>query len=118
MSKAKAFAAWKRLNAEDRDSLAVSIPAFVAFCRKDPTYRPVHMVRFITERRFEGFVGANRATAASPEQWQQRLEYGRQRRTWSSSEWGPMPGAPKCLVPAELIQPGDGEGWSEWSKAA
>jgi hypothetical protein len=118
MSKAKAFAAWKSLSAEDRNSLAASIPAFNAYCRKDPTYRPVHLVRFITERRFDGFVGAARAKAASREDWTKRLNFGRTRKQWSTGEWGPAPGAADCLVPAELIQPGDGEGWTEWSKAA
>lgn len=55
MSKAKAFEAWKRLNDQDRQSLRASIPHFQAYCRHDATYRPVHMVRFITDRRFDGF---------------------------------------------------------------
>jgi len=54
MSKAEALAAWQRLGEEDRQQAVASIPSFVAFCRKDPTYRPIHACRFLTKRRFEG----------------------------------------------------------------
>jgi uncharacterized protein YdaU (DUF1376 family) len=54
MSKAEALAAWQGLGEEDRQQAVASIPSFVAFCRKDPTYRPIHACRFLTKRRFEG----------------------------------------------------------------
>jgi len=53
-SKAEALAAWQRLGEEDRKQAIASVPAFVAYCQKDPTYRPIHACRFLTKRRFEG----------------------------------------------------------------
>lgn len=47
--------------------------------------------------------------------WEKRIVYARQRRQWSSTKWGPFPGQPDCRVPAYLLQPGDGDGWTEWS---
>ena len=113
MSKLKAFNAWSKLSAEDRAKVAAAIPAFVAFCRKDPTYRPVHMVRFITERRFDGFAEMDAPRLGTTEDWVKRLKYGRDLRTWSTPQWGPMPGLPGCKVPPDLLAAGDGAGWSE-----
>lgn len=110
MSKAKAFGAWAKLDAGDRTKVLAGIPAFVAFCRKDPTYRPVHMVRFISERRFDGFAPAT-AQEATAADWRKRLIYARARSIWASAEWGPMPGRDGCLVPAEHLAEGDGDGW-------
>jgi uncharacterized protein YdaU (DUF1376 family) len=117
MSKVKAFGAWAKLDPADRQRVVAAIPGFVAFCNKDKTYRPLHMVRFINERRFDNFTGEGRAKLTTVEDWQKRLGYARQQHTWSSSEWGPCPGDAGCLVPQELLQAGDGNGWAEWKKA-
>lgn len=117
MSKAKGFAAWAKLDVEDHGRVFASIPAFVAYCRKHPDYRPVHMVRYITDRRFDGFMADAGEPATGPD-WPKRLAYARANRRWSSSEWGPLPGMTGCAVPDELIQPGDGDGWSEWTRGA
>jgi hypothetical protein len=55
MSKKKAFDQWKRLAPADREAAKNAIPGFKDYCRKHPTYRPVHAERFLSERRFEGF---------------------------------------------------------------
>ena len=113
MSKADAFKAWSRLDEQDRAALAASIPAFKAYCTANPTYRPVHMVRYITSRRFDGFQPAACAnpTAVDDRRWQSRLQLARNERTWSEAEWGPPPGAPDCQAPSHLLQPNDGRGW-------
>lgn len=118
MSKFRAHAAWRKLDAEDRAAVAAAIPGFVAFCRKDQTYRPVHFVKFITDRRFDGFVGEQRAKLATVDDWTKRLAYARENRKWSTSDWGPAPGADGCLVPRELLLPADGIGWDEWKRAS
>jgi len=63
MSKAKAGAAFDKLEDEDQDSAIRSIPAFRAYCAQHPDYRPVHAVRYITDRRFDGFIKAADAEA-------------------------------------------------------
>jgi hypothetical protein len=64
MSKAKAGAHWAKLSPEDRALAIAAIPGFREHCRKNPTYRAVHAVRFLSERRFEGFTSS---AAADPE---------------------------------------------------
>lgn len=58
------------------------------------------------------------SSESSDEQWSKRLIYARKERVWSTSEWGAPPGAPGCRVPRQLVEPGDGDGWKEWVKAA
>ncbi len=55
MSKSKAAAIWAKLDAEDRERAQASVPEFRAFCAKDKTYRVIHAVRYLSERRFDGF---------------------------------------------------------------
>ena len=55
MSKLKAFEKWRRLPAADRAAASAALPAFRAHCAKNPTYRPVHAERFLSQRRFDGF---------------------------------------------------------------
>jgi hypothetical protein len=50
----------------------------------------------------------NPIEAASPAQpvgdkWKSRLESLRASRFWNSTDWGPRPGKPGCLVPADLL---------------
>jgi hypothetical protein len=117
MSKSKALTAWRRLTAEDRALVLPSLPSFNAYCRKDPTYRPVHFVRYLSERRFEGFAPLP-AAAPTDADWLKRLGVARSNRTWSTANWGPKPGEAGCMIPAGLIQPGDGEGWREYQGEA
>jgi hypothetical protein len=57
MSKKRAFVQWKRLGETDRVAARAAIPGFRDYCRKNPTYRPVHAERFLSQRRFDGFTG-------------------------------------------------------------
>ncbi|OCX17608.1 hypothetical protein QV13_12695 [Mesorhizobium hungaricum] len=52
------------------------------------------------------------------ERWAKRLRLARERLQWSTAEWGPAPGILGSRVPQNLIQPGDGQGWSEWKSEA
>jgi hypothetical protein len=66
MSKMKTFEKWQRLTAADRALAHAAVPAFRAHCAKDPTYRPVHAERFLSQRRFDGFNEESRRGAAKP----------------------------------------------------
>jgi ribosomal protein L12E/L44/L45/RPP1/RPP2 len=67
MSKTKAFEKWRRLSPPDRAAAHAAVPAFRAHCAKDLTYRPVHAERFLSQRRFDGFVEAAKAAAPNPD---------------------------------------------------
>lgn len=58
MSKKEAATAWMRLPPDDRQMAIDAIPRFRSFCAKQPTYRPVHACRFLSQRRFEGHMSA------------------------------------------------------------
>ncbi len=114
MSKADAARAWDRLAAEDRAAAIAAIPGFVAFCRKDATYRPVHAVRFLTGRRFEGFLAAKDRAAKSGIGPFLEVKPGCvvleatlvdviRRGEWIDT-WGPGIGKPGCGVPERLIE--------------
>jgi hypothetical protein len=55
MSKKRALEQWEKLSQAEREAARQAIPAFKDYCRKHPTYRPVHAERFLSQRRFEGF---------------------------------------------------------------
>lgn len=55
MSKKAALEAWQRLPEEDRAAAMAAITPFRQHCAQHPDYRPVHAVRFIQQRRFDGF---------------------------------------------------------------
>lgn len=58
MSKLMASKEWAKLSEDDRRAAIAAVPAFKAYCSKDKTYRPLHAVRFLSQRRFEGFAPA------------------------------------------------------------
>lgn len=119
MSKKEAFEKWKRLSPEDRDVVTRAIPKFVSYCTQNPTYRPVHMCRFISQRRFDGFAPKIHADyLADDERWNKRLKAARLKSLWASKEWGPPPGQAGCCVPGHLLIEGDGAEWVEWVAAA
>lgn len=49
--------------------------------------------------------------------WRKRLEAARRLQQWDV-KWGPPPRQIGCIVPDELLEPGDGQGWSEWRAAS
>lgn len=58
---------------------------------------------------------ANPAFGPGPRGWESVLFVARNNEDWDSKIWGPKPGLPGCLVPAELLKPTDGVGWREWN---
>ena len=45
--------------------------------------------------------------------WRHRLDTSRKLGQWDV-KWGPMPGQPGCLAPQQLLEAGDGDGWTDW----
>jgi hypothetical protein len=65
MSKLEASKAWDKLSPEDQQAATASIPAFkVWVAQQGQTYRVVHAVRFLSQRRFDGFKPAVESTEA------------------------------------------------------
>lgn len=66
MSKKQAAAQFGRLSADDKRAAIDSLPAFRLYCQQNPTYRPVHAERYLSQRRFDGFLeGARKLGAMS-----------------------------------------------------
>lgn len=86
MSKKEAYSAWSKLSEEDQDICFESVPAFRLKCEGDHQYRPVHLVRYISQRRFDGFVelarkwAARQAAQKSPQDQYADLEIPQQLR--------------------------------------
>jgi hypothetical protein len=88
---------------------------------EDPRFTPQAITWLNQERWTEHPSGTNGADAppsriADSAEWGRRLIVGRQRKQWPRDVWGPAPGETGCLVPPELIQPGDGVDWIEWRR--
>ena len=60
-------------------------------------------------------VGVNVASVMAT--WRHRLDTSRKLGQWDV-KWGPMPGQPGCLAPQQLLEAGDGDGWTEWRPAS
>ncbi|MGB3897022.1 MAG: helix-turn-helix domain-containing protein [Mesorhizobium sp.] len=117
MSKPKALAGWKKLTEAERVACHQAVPAYRSFLASKRDHPTMHASTFINERRFEGFV--EQAAASAPrtvttEDWTKRLAFARQNGKWHVAAWGPMPGQTECHVPANLLQPSDGQSWAEW----
>lgn len=56
MSKKLAFTRWGKLDDADRIAAKDALSAFKDYCRKNPSYRPVHAERYLSQRRFDGFI--------------------------------------------------------------
>lgn len=117
MSKAEALPAWNKLNAEERGQVLPSIAPYRAYLATKPNLETVHFCRYLSKRRFEGFAGVGVTELETPTLWQKRLGHARTRNEWFASKWGPCPGTVGCRVPADLLEPGDGNGWQD-KKAA
>ncbi len=119
MSKKEAFDAWKKLGPDDRAACIAAIPGYVAFLKTKPDLETIHACRFISKRRFDGYnLSAATVVTVDEKTWRSRLRYGRRLGKWSVSDWGPLPGADGCRVPAHLLENGDGDGWTEMERAA
>ncbi|MEN6549141.1 MAG: hypothetical protein ABFE07_24110 [Armatimonadia bacterium] len=64
MSKKGAAAQFARLSEEDRAAVMQSLPAFRRYCQQKPDYRPVHAERYLSQRRFDGFLEAAKRLSA------------------------------------------------------
>jgi hypothetical protein len=58
MSKKLAFEAFARLPDDDQDKAIAGVPAYKSYLASKPDMPAVHAVRFITQRRFDGFADA------------------------------------------------------------
>lgn len=58
MSKKEAWQAWQALNAEDKQNALRSLASFRSYCARNADYRPIHAVRYLRNRRFEGHLEA------------------------------------------------------------
>ena len=117
MSKSKALAGWNKLTEAERKACHQAVPAYRTFLASKPDHPTMHATTFINERRFEGFAEQAAATApkaVTDDDWQKRLAYARDKRQWHVEAWGPFPSHPGCRVPANLLQPTDGQNWAEW----
>lgn len=109
MSKKEAFDAWKRLDDGDRTAVMASVPAFRAYCSKNPDYRPIHLCRYIQKRRFEGHGGVTvPKTAHRPAGWPSNMPDPEAAfLAWSNGHWprawGFPPDDPSCAVPADVL---------------
>jgi len=89
-------------------------PAIKALVAKTPKgeIRSWHyFVKAIERERSERPSAPPASTPEAP--WPDRLATARQRKQWPK-KWGPPPNQPGCEVPAELVRPDDGKGWTEW----
>lgn len=64
MSKIEAGKQWERMSDADRRLAIDSIPAFKVYCASHTDYRPVHANRYLSQRRFDGFVKVAQETAS------------------------------------------------------
>lgn len=120
MSKAEAFAEWRKLGETDQVACVAAVPGYIAYLKSKPWQQTIDACRFISKRRFDGYatVPGEAAAAVDDDRWQKRLRYSRKESMWPVASWGPAPGKPGCLVPPALLESGDGEGWAEMEKAA
>lgn len=68
MAKVEAFKAWQKLDADDRGRAIATLPAFKTWVKQQRDYRTLHACRYLSQRRFDGFAGAEQqaGTAALP----------------------------------------------------
>lgn len=78
---------------------------------KEPQYIR-HAARWLNAKPWTDGAG-DLTTPAGDDIWAKRLGFGRRKSMWGSADWGPRPGEPGCLVPAHLLEAGDGTNWTE-----
>jgi uncharacterized protein YdaU (DUF1376 family) len=69
----------------------------------------------VTEERQKAGNRTSALKTAEPteSEWFGRMHVARRMRQWDA-KWGPYPNQPGCLVPAALVLPDDGKGWTDW----
>ncbi|MDL2408737.1 DUF1376 domain-containing protein [Rhizobium calliandrae] len=98
------------------DTIVTAVTAFAIEARgKDPQYVK-HAARWINACSWENVAGA--VAIETSEKWAARLQSARRQRRWSTRELGPLPGMTGCRVPVHLLEPGDGDGWTEMERGA
>lgn len=100
MSKREAATQWEKLTADDRRSAIDAIPGFRKWVSKQgDSYRVLHAVRYLSQRRFDGF------TATKPNgrgEWERIARAMHSPHNWSQDEFGDVPGKPTCRMPEDL----------------
>lgn len=74
MSKAEAHKAWKKLDIEDRGAAAKAVGPYRLWASNQTNYRILHAVRFLSQRRFDGFA-AEAGTVQRQEPIQTEIVY-------------------------------------------
>jgi len=64
MSKKKTHDVWRKMSRAEQAKAMESLEAFCKYVERRPTYRPVHACKYLTERRYEGFVKTHLDPAA------------------------------------------------------
>jgi hypothetical protein len=80
MSKKKAHDIWRRMHASDRATATESLPQFRDFVARQDNYRVVHAWKYLTERRYDGFLKphiAAEAIAAAKDRADRLLKRGK-----------------------------------------
>ncbi len=109
MSKSEAHDVWKRLSPEDRQAALASVPGFLAYCRKHPTYRPIHANRYLAKRRFEGHgaVGPPQApqkkSVMPDDWWRDMVGTWKSHRSWPIRQVSEPPDSPATCVPRHIL---------------
>lgn len=109
----KAFEkARKRASAE---TIIAGLQLYVAKTDDRPWCNPS---TWLNQDRWEDSPAPSSTASKAPvveddKRWQTRLNHARRGQEWSVAEWGPQPGDAGCRVPAHLLQPGDGDGWTK-----
>jgi hypothetical protein len=101
MPKAEAFKEWQRLDAADRQVATGSLPAYRRDLDKEDWRKPVYACRYLKQRRFEGFAQSVDVAKLDAMDWPKLCDLAIRTGQWPRI-WGPAPGKPGCLVPADL----------------
>lgn len=96
MSKKVAYDVWKRLGPDDHASAVASLPAFRAYCLAHPDYRVVHACRYLSQRRFDGFLEIALKTAAQVLVKPNTPQWKAWDAWWHEHKGKPMPFAEKA----------------------
>jgi hypothetical protein len=102
MSKAEAFKEWLRLTEADQHAAIASLPAYRRDLAKEEWRKPVYACRYLKQRRFEGFAQSADLTKPDAMDWPRHCDLAIKTCHWPRA-WGPAPGKPGCLVPADLV---------------